>query len=200
MVLNLNLHFRKLEIHHFAADPSTRQQEPITVRVASHPLRQQVQVAIAIQRDQWLNLLTALQWDEFQVFEVAVRSMIRVEGFVKALGHLQAAQVAFRQGQWSVTVTEARKACEAAALEVQADAAADPGPAFEKLMTHVLPAAADKPKRKALNHFMMGLAQLRHPGAHGNVETQIDRAEAELALTVAVSLFRYIGEVTAKRA
>jgi hypothetical protein len=62
-----------------------------------------------------------------------------------------------------------------------------------------LPADADKPKRKALNHFMMGLAQLRHPGAHGNSETQIDRAEAQLATTVAVSLFRYIGEVTAKR-
>lgn len=97
-------------------------------------------------------------------------------------------------------MTEARKACEAAALEVQADATADPGPAFEKLMTHVLPADADKSKRKALHHFMTGLAQLRHPGAHGHFETQIERAEAELALTVAMSLFRYIGEVTVKRA
>jgi len=200
MLLNLNLHFRKLEIHQFAADPGRRQQEPITIRSVSHPLRQQVQVTVSIQRDQWLNLLTALQWDEFRVFEVAVRSMNRVHGFQKALGHLQAAQVAFRQGQWSVTVTEARKACEAAGLEVQADAASDPRGAFEKLVTDVLPAEPDEAKRKALNHLMMGLAQLRHPGAHGHFQTQIGRAEAELALTVAVSLFRYIGEVTAHRA
>ena len=63
-----------------------------------------------------------------------------------------------------------------------------------------LPADADKSKRKALHHFMTGLAQLRHPGAHGHSDTQIERADAELALTVALSLFRYIGEVTANRA
>jgi hypothetical protein len=82
---------------------------------------------------------------------------------------------------------------------VHADAAKDPRAAFEKLVMHILPSDADKPKREAMSLFMLGLAQLRHPGAHGSFETQIDRPDAEVAVTVAVSLFRYIGEVTAQR-
>ncbi len=195
-------HYRALYTYEFPSQSPAiggRPREAILIRSLSHPLRKQVQFDVVLQRDQWLDLLRALQWDEFQVFEVAIRAMNRVEGFQKALGHLEAAQVAFRQGQWSATVTEARKACEAAALEVQADAATDPATAFEKLMTNVLPGEANKPKRKALSLLMMGLRELRHPAAHGHSETQVERPEAELALTVAVSLFRYIGEVTASR-
>jgi len=198
--LCINVRYRLLYMHELPSHSARATDEsPPFIRSFSHPLKKQVQTKIVIQRDQWLGILRALQWDEFQVFEVAVSAMSRLEGFVKALGHLDAAQIAFRQGQWSVTVTEVRRACEAAAREVHSDAAAEPTAAFEKLMEHVLPAEQDKPKRKALNHFMLGLAQLRHPAAHGHSDTQIERAEAELALSVAVSLFRYIGEVTAKR-
>ena len=96
-------------------------------------------------------------------------------------------------------VMEARKACEAAALEAHAEAATEPAAAFKKLAEDILPAESDEPKRRALNQFMTGLRELRNPVAHGHSETQINRAEAELALTVAVSLFRYIGEVSARR-
>lgn len=202
MKLWLNIHHRMLTVLEFPGPPrpGTNARETVSVRMLSHPLRKQIQFDIVLQRDEWLRILADLHWDEFEVFEVAVHRMRRIEGFQKALGHLRQAQVAFRQGQWSVTVVEARKACEAAALEVQADAAKEPRAAFEKLMTHILPADADKPKRDAMSLFMLGLGQLRHPGAHGSFETQIERADAELALTVAVSLFRYIGDVTARRA
>jgi len=198
----LNIHYRALTVLEVPRPPPPggNARETLSLRSLSHPLRKQVQFEIVLQRDEWLALLANLHWDEFQVFEVAVRAMRKVEGFQKALGHLRQAQVAFRQGQWSATVVEARRAFEAAALEVHAGAATDPRAAFEKLMTHILPAESDKPKREAMKHFMLGLGQLRHPGAHGTFETQIERADAELALTIAVSLFRYIGEVTAERA
>src|SRR5438132_9426494 len=162
MTLWITVHYRALSTYEFPnQSPSTggKLRDPVLVRSLSHPLRKQVQFDIVLQRDQWLHLLTALQWDEFQVFEVAVRAMNRIEGFQKALGHLQAAQVAFRQGQWSVTVTEARRACEAATVEVQADAASDSPAAFEKLVMHILPAEADTPKREAMKHSMMRLGQ-----------------------------------------
>lgn len=203
MRLWITVHYRALSTYEFPNQspptPGAKPRQTIFVRNLSHPLRKQVQYDVVLQRDQWLDLLRALQWDEFEIFEIAVGAMNRIEGFQKALGHLRAAQTALRQGQWSMTVTEARRACEAAALEVHADAASEPRVAFEKLGMHVLPAEADEPKREALKYFMMGLGQLRHPGAHGNFETQIDRAEAELAMTVAVSLFRYIGETIANR-
>lgn len=197
----LNFHFRSLTVHDFPGPrrPGTNVRKTISSRTFSHPLRQQVQFDIVLQRDEWLRLLADLQWDEFEVFEIAVRRMERIKGFQKALGHLRLAEVAFRQGQWSVTVVEARRACEAAALEVDSGAQKDLKSAIHKLMENILPADPDKPKRDAMNHFMLGLAQLRHPGAHGSSDTQIDRPDAELALTVAVSLFRYIGAVTALR-
>ena len=58
---------------------------------------------------------------------------------------------------------EARKACEAAALEAQAATATDPAGAFDKLTGNILPADFDEPKRKALTHLMVGLRELRYP-------------------------------------
>lgn len=168
--------------------------------VLASPLEQeQVYLTVNIDRDHWISILAAIGWDEFSVFEVPVLSLKRHEQLQKGLGILAEAQNAFRQGQWSTVVTDARRALEAAAG--MATPNGDRKAKFEALLAQVLPADTDEPKRDTLKGLMLALKDLRDHSAHVNdIRFQVEREDAELALTVAISIFRFMGEALARAA
>jgi hypothetical protein len=164
------------------------------------PLEQeQVYLTVSIDRDRWLSILSTVGWDEFSVFEVPVLGLKRHERLHKALTILGEGQTAFRQGQWSTVVTDARRALEAAAGVAAANG--DRKAKFEALLSQVLPDAVDTPKRETLAGLMFALKDLRDNSAHVNdIRFQVEREDAELALTVAISIFRFMGEALARAA
>jgi hypothetical protein len=172
----------------------------IPVYQPPRPQMRQVELEVNVQRDQWLETLKSLGWNEFEVFEMAIRPM-RTDGrFQKALQLLNAAQTALRQGQWSAVATDARRALEAAATVVSPDEK-DRKAKFEALIKEILPGEHDGAKRDMLAGLMLSLRQLRDEAAHAhNLNSQIEREDAELAFSVAVQIFRYIGEALARRA
>jgi hypothetical protein len=172
--------------------------EGIRVRGLAGPLSQQFSQTIRLPRDEWHRVLKELAWDQFLIFEVPVLQLKRPEEFVRALELLAQAQDAHRNGAWDRTVTEARRAIEAAA-HVVSDADEDRKRAFLTLNRELFPNDRDKPKRDMLDHLMLGLAAIRHVGAHGFFDTQIRREDAEVALTVAISVMRYMGETLSQR-
>ncbi|WP_242344659.1 DUF4145 domain-containing protein [Anaeromyxobacter terrae] len=146
---------------------------------------------LTIGRDEWVALLPLLGFDAVETFEVAVTSMKRHERFQKALQVLGEAQAAFRQGQWSTVVTDARRALEAAA----ATTGEDGKKRFDALVDWLLPGEENEAKRRVLSDLMEALRDLRNESAHvRDLRAQIEREDAELALTVATSIFRFIGE------
>jgi hypothetical protein len=160
---------------------------------------EQVYATVNVDRDHWISILGAIGWDEFSIFEVPVLSLKRHEQLQKGLGILAEAQTAFRQGQWSTVVTDARRALEAAAGVAAPNG--DRKAKFEALLTQVLPQEMDKPKRETLEGLMLALKDLRDHSAHVNdIRFQVEREDAELALTVAISIFRFMGEALARAA
>jgi hypothetical protein len=146
---------------------------------------------LSIGRDEWVALLPQLGFDAVETFEVAVTSMKRHERFQKALQLLGEAQAAFRLGQWSTVVTDARRALEAAA----ATTGEDGKKRFDALVDWLLPGEENEAKRGVLSALMEALRDLRNESAHvRDLRAQIEREDAELALTVAISIFRFIGE------
>ncbi|WP_157061392.1 hypothetical protein [Anaeromyxobacter dehalogenans] len=166
--------------------------------VVASPLEQeQVHLTVNVDRDHWISILRAIGWDEFSVFEVPVLGLKRHEQLQKGLAILTEAQNAFRQGQWSTVVTDARRALEAAAGAATADG--DRRAKFEALLAQVLPLDTDEPKRDTLEGLMLALKDLRDHSAHVNdIRFQVEREDAELALTVAISIFRFMGEALAR--
>jgi HEPN domain-containing protein len=157
------------------------------------PMREEQNCCINIARDSWLGLLAALGWDEFETFEIPVQAPKRHETLRQGLEHLHAAQAAYRLGHWPTVVTDARKAIEAAASATSDES--DRKAKMEALVKSVVQGDANQAKRDTLSSLMLALRQLRDEAAHGgNLGCQIQREDAELALTVAVSIFRYLGE------
>jgi len=104
------------------------------------------------------------------------------------------------------TVTECRKACEAAAGYAAREAGQESPEretrkAFEALALKVFSEETEKAKRETLSGLMMALGHLRNAGgAHAwRFEAQILREDAEVALTVAMAIFRYMGEAVTNR-
>ncbi len=161
--------------------------------------QEQVYVTVNIDRDHWISILTAIGWDEFSVFEVPVLALKRHEQLQKGLAILGEAQTAFRQGQWSTVVTDARRALEAAAGVAAPNG--DRKAKFDALLAQVLPQDVDEPRRETLEGLMLALKDLRDHTAHVNdIRFQVEREDAELALTVAISIFRFMGEALARAA
>jgi hypothetical protein len=201
-----NVVFRR--INKFAV-PDGPKKEPSPGQVTWQPQRHllmssaleqdQVYTTVNIDRDHWISILAAIGWDEFSVFEVPVLSLKRHEQLQKGLALLAEAQSAFRQGQWSTVVTDARRALEAAAGIAAPNG--DRRAKFEALLAQVLPADRDEPKRDTLGGLMLALKDLRDHSAHViDVRFQVEREDAELALTVAISIFRFMGEALARAA
>ncbi len=188
----VNITYRKLR------EVSLPGPERVVVRDFGRPEWAQVRFELSAQRDQWLDVLKQLGWNEFEVFEMGVRPLRRDERFKKAFAFLNEAQVALRQGQWSTTVTDCRKAVEAAASVSLPDS--DRRSQYEALVKQVLPNEHDGAKRETLAGLMVALRELRNEAAHGhNLNAQVEREDAELAFSVAVGIFRYIGESLARR-
>ncbi len=159
--------------------------------------QEQVRLSVNVERDHWISILGVIGFDEFSIFEVPVLSLKRHEQFQKGLAILAQAQSAFRQGQWSTVVTDARRALESAAGMAAPNG--DRKAKFEALLAQVLPGVMDEPKRDTLEGLMLALKDLRDHSAHVNdIRFQVEREDAELALTVAISIFRYMGEALAR--
>ncbi len=168
------------------------------VEQLGRPETEQVRLPVELNRDAWIAMLRSMGWDEFHLFEVPVRVLKRNETLARGLRHLDEAQAAFRQGQWDMAITETRRAVEAAARTVQPEG--DMKSATSTLLLAVFPDDHDEAKRKAVSGTMMALADLRNQTAHGhNLRIQVRREDAEFALTVAISLFRYLGEALSRQ-
>lgn len=165
----------------------------------SNPLSSgQSVVRILMSRDAWLRVLTQIGWDEFEVFEVPVRSIIEHEPFKSGLELLRAAQQAFRAGDWQGAVLNSRKACEAA-MAIHAGSAelpeTDIKKAAEVLSANLFPDPQDQPRRDLLDTLLKAVVPIRHATAHGrDPRFRVRREDAELALGVVIHVFRYMGE------
>ncbi len=168
-----------------------------TFRELSAPEHGDGYLPITINRDRWLDILKTVGWEEFEVFELPVRRIGGQERLAEGLKHLRLAQTAFRQGQWATTAVEARKACEAAATVDGPEA--NRKHRLEALVNEVLPSDQDSAKRDMLEGMMKALVPLRNQGAHANIRMAVEREDAELSLTVAIAIFRYMGEALSAR-
>lgn len=141
-----------------------------------------------VQRDEWLEVLKTIGWQEYEVFEVPAGPLRRVERFAKALDLLDQATKAFRSGEYDACIMHARRAIE---TTVKIDGKLN----FTRFWDSVFPNAIDKPKRDALEHFSRGIGDMRNPAAHGNdPQPQLRRSDAQLTLTITIALLRYLGE------
>jgi len=155
---------------------------------------QQSVLDISVTRDDWLPVLKQLEWGVFQVIEIPSATLSREKRFKEALEILDRGVAAMRGGDWPAAVTHARRALEAAAHVANPDG--DNRQAFRDLLESAIPGEENAPKREALSGLMSALTPLRNQTAHGrNLRSQIGRAEAELSITVAAAVFRYMGAV-----
>ena len=154
---------------------------------------------VVLQRDEWLGVLKALRWGEFAVFEIPLPPVAKAEVLKAGLEVLRNAHEAYLLGNWSSAATEARKALEVAAgVSVDANSQ-DRGSAFVKLLDRVLPDQTD-PRREALKQIMQGVSTLRNKGAHGAIDFQLEREDAELALLTTTALFRHLAGLLQRQA
>ncbi|MCB0541726.1 MAG: hypothetical protein KDE33_29760, partial [Bacteroidetes bacterium] len=65
---------------------------------------------------------------------------------------------------------------------------------YEAFLQQIFPHEYDGPRRDMISFFMRGLGKIRNPSAHGTIRFQIHQEDAEIALTVVSSIFRYISE------
>jgi hypothetical protein len=152
----------------------------------------QSQATCTVQRDEWLEVLKIIGWQEYAVFEIPTTPLHCDERFNKALDLLDKAKEAFRMGEFDACIVHARRALEAAAATTSES---DTKLAFRQLWQDVLPNDVDTPKRDTLDCFATGVGKLRHEAAHGKgLHFQLRRSDAQLVLTIAISLLRYIGE------
>jgi HEPN domain-containing protein len=166
-------------------------------RPAGIPSQEQVHLSLDVGRDQWLGLLAVLGWDEFETFEIPVSVPKQHETLRRGLEHLHAAQAAYRLGHWPTVVMDARKAMEAAASASSDES--DRKAKVKALVESIVQGEHNQAKRDTLSSLMLAIRQLRDEAAHGgNLGCQIQREDAELALTVAVSIFRYMGHSLAR--
>ena len=179
--------------------PALQSQGSRHIRDLEQPQSEGVNVKFEATQEQWLTVLKNIGWGEFTVFEVPVRFHRQPPGMETAFSNLNKAHEQFRLGYWDATVIECRRACEAAARSVCPEG--DARKAFAVLLQYLFPDSHDEKKREALDKMLLSLSQLRHEAAHGggNPFMQIHRGDAELNLTVTTSIFRYIGEVLARR-
>lgn len=147
------------------------------------------QAVCTVQRDEWLELLKTIGWQEYEVFEVPTGPLRRVERFANALDLLDQATKAFRSGDYDACVVHTRRAVETAVTD-------NTKKAYEQFWCDVCPDEVDKPKRDALNHFALGIVELRHLAAHAS--SKLRRSDAQLALTITIAVFRYLGEEWAR--
>lgn len=158
-------------------------------------------IRISVSRDAWIRALGQMGWGAFEIFEVPVRQMNEHAPFKNGIALLKAAQAKFLAGDWQGTLLNARHACEAAVV-THAGSAEQPEQdikvAFEKLGARLFPADVDAPRRDLLGQLFRSINTLRHMGAHGtDPRFRVRREDAELALALAVEVFRYIGETMA---
>lgn len=193
--VTINLHFRPVRYAQLGLGAG---QSPVIVRDLLEPQSDQVQVSLCANRDQWIGILKAIGWSDYLSFEVPVLALKRHEKLAKGLERIDKAQKALLDGHWDACVMECRKAIEASASTVSGDS--DRKKKFEALVQEVLPKPHDKAKAATLSGLMVSLKELRDEAAHGgNLSAQVEREDAELALTVALAVFRYIGEALARQ-
>lgn len=164
------------------------------------------QVSGHCHRDQWVGILKQIGWEDYAVFELPVRRISQHPDLAAGFKRLQQAHAAFRNENWPGTVTECRAAMESAvSVVVEAktgqDAEKNRKAAYETFVRHVFPHENDGAKRETLSDLIQALSHLRHTGgAHGwDFRAQVLREDAELALTVATAIFRYVGEAISTR-
>ena len=163
------------------------------------PAYAQLQDYFPISRDRWLQLLRSLGYDEFEVLEVPVRKLRQHPEYKQAFSSLQKAQQLFRDGSWPEVVLRARVAVEELAHIAAESDEKNTAKVFQDAFKRIAPGDDNEARRSALGKIAHGLHDLRHPTAHGRyMRQQMDRVDAELALNVAISLFRYFGERLAR--
>lgn len=167
----------------------------VTLRSLEQAQVRSVERDIVVERDQWLAILKALSWGETEVFEIPHVELLQVDRLKLAMRHLRAAEEALRLGHYPSAVTEARKAVEVAAgVEGNMDASMRKK-ALEGLAADAFPNGEDDPRRLTLSDLMKSLVHLRNEGgAHGSIRFQVERADAELSLRLALSLFSYLAQ------
>ena len=155
-------------------------------------------IRMVVSRDAWIRALGQMGWDGFEIFEVPVRRLAEHEPFKRGLALLREAQQRFRAGDWQSTLVKARHACEAAVAEhggTVDQPETDLKVAFAKLGTSLFPADVDKPRRELIDSLFGTVNKLRHMGAHGtDPRFRVRREDAELSMSLAIQIFRYIGE------
>lgn len=168
---------------------------PSEVEIPEGPSGEQIHLRTDINREHWLQALAAMGYEEFEVIELPVRRLRQHPPHAEAVGLLRRAQEQFRVGSWNECILNSRLAVEKLGHASSPEALKEKGPNFNHLWETIAPGEDGAPRRAALDRLSLALRDLRHPAAHVHLPGRdMERAEAELALSVALTVFRYVGE------
>ncbi|HEY3448329.1 MAG TPA: hypothetical protein VGK67_18375 [Myxococcales bacterium] len=162
------------------------------IRSLEEPSVLNVQLSMSVSRDEWLHLLKAMGFGETTVIEIPAERLTAVEELAAGMKALAEASDKFRLGHWSDAAVAARSAIDIAA-GLGANTTPDEREAsFAELLRKALPNEADV-RAKALKQVMQGMSTIRTKGAHGAIDFQVEREDAEFALAISSAIFRYLG-------
>ncbi len=180
--------------------PSVREdhEESLMVRSYGEATMEQRPLTIQLNRDRWLEILRSIGWENFEIFEVPTAGLRQIEPLAKGLEILRQAEAAYHRHEWRDVVQKSRLSCVTAAAEAAPGSGTPEG--YAALFKKAFPDEVDGAKRKLLDQLSRSLADFRAEAEHPTgLGMQYDRRDAEMALTVALSIFRYLGDALAKR-
>lgn len=136
---------------------------------------------------EWLKYLTALGWDETQLFELPVGSPRQL--FPAAQARFEEAVSHFRRGEWEETMSSCRKMMEALAAAKTEGGAVKPD--TKKLRAFFEAGKKGDTLDSLLSEFgkLLHLARHEHPT---DAPVKITRYDALLSLTLAGAFLRYV--------
>lgn len=195
LIFTATFNIKWREVSSFHVQSHGQPEKSHTVRSLSETQNQQRSLTIVLNRDRWIEILRAIGWENFEIFEVPTQGLQSVPSLQKGLELIRQAETAFHRHEWPDVVGKVRRACVTSAAELAPNRDAATG--FKLLFEKALPDEEDEPKRTMLQELTKSLTHLRAEVEHPK-GMQLGRRDAELALTVAISIFRYLGSALAR--
>jgi hypothetical protein len=140
----------------------------------------------AISRSEWLRLLSEMEWNEIELFELHRLPLLADRNLAEALNLLRQAQTALQEGAYGDVLAKCRMAFESAAKhEIAGD---DIKRGFEQLLVRAY--GDGSPKSQAVNKIIASLGDyanlLGRHAQYPNISVERDEAEFGYACTLAL--------------
>lgn len=148
-----------------------------------------------IPHSEWLKRLNEMEWQEIELFEIAMLPLKEDEKLVESLRLIRKAGQELRQGDYAGVLIDCRGAFESAAkYAVQNDQLRQ---GFGALLSRVFPEHEGKPE--TVNGFISGFSGYLQLARHAQYPAvRFTRAEAEFVYSTTLSFFSLISRRLAK--